>query len=116
VLTRQRVTGPICITHTRNDTAVGIAYPLASRIARDPLASLAALGDARDPYGGMGRNGAQHTPEAADGALALRAAGQPLALAAGRVHNVNADACIGDHNDVCQEPTVYLVLAAAAST
>jgi hypothetical protein len=32
------------------------------------------------------------------------------------VHNLNADACIGDHNDVCREPTAYLVLAAAAST
>jgi hypothetical protein len=116
VLTRRRVTGPICITHTKNDTAVGIAYPLVSRIARDPMASLAALGDADDPYGGMGRNGAQHTPEAAGGAFELRAAGQPLGLAAGQVHNVNADACIGDHGDVARDPTAYLVLAAAAST
>jgi hypothetical protein len=111
MLTRRRVTGPICITHTKNDTAVGIAYPLASRVARDPMASLAALGDADDPYGGMGRNGAQHTPEADGGALELRTVGQPLALVAGRVHNVNADACIGDHSDITRDPTAYLVLA-----
>jgi hypothetical protein len=76
------------------------------------MASLAALGDADDPYGGMGRNGAQHTPEADGGALELRTVGQPLALVAGRVHNVNADACIGDHSDITRDPTAYLVLAA----
>jgi hypothetical protein len=111
------VTGPICITHTRNDKAVGIAYPLASRVARDPLASLAALGDANDPYGGMGRNGAQHTPEVVGGdALHLRAVGQPLRLEPGKVHNYNGDACIGGHSDICGQPTVYLALAAAVST
>jgi pimeloyl-ACP methyl ester carboxylesterase len=60
-LERKRVSGPICVTYTHNDKAVGIAYPLASRISRDPAA---ALGDANDPYGGMRRNGAQHTLEA----------------------------------------------------
>jgi hypothetical protein len=117
VLTRRRVTGPICITHTRNDKAVGIAYPLAARVARDPLASLAALGDADDPYGGMGRNGAQHTPELVGGdTLHLRAVGQPLRLEPGKVHNYNGDACIRGHSDICGEPTVYLTLAAAVST
>lgn len=56
----RRVNGSIVITHTKNDLAVGVAYPLASRIARD---NADALGDQIDPYGGMGRNGAQHTPE-----------------------------------------------------
>src|SRR5699024_1302541 len=60
VIKDRRATGPTIITHTKNDRAVGIAYPLASRIARD---NAAALGDKNDPYGGMGRNGAQHTPE-----------------------------------------------------
>ena len=35
VLGEKRVAGPVLITHTKNDKAVGIAYPLASRIARD---------------------------------------------------------------------------------
>jgi hypothetical protein len=46
VLGDKRVSGPILITHTKNDKAVGIAYPLASRNPRD-LAS--ALGDEMTP-------------------------------------------------------------------
>ncbi len=46
---------------TAKDKAVGLAYPIASRLARQ-IAS--ALGDANDPYGGLGRNGAQKTPDA----------------------------------------------------
>ena len=47
--------GPIIVTHTINDSAVGIAYALASRIFLD---NRAAFGDENDIYGGMGRNGA----------------------------------------------------------
>ena len=61
VLQDRRISGPLLITHTKRDSAVGIAYPLASRIARQ---AAAALGDEGDPYGGIGRNGAQRTPEA----------------------------------------------------
>jgi pimeloyl-ACP methyl ester carboxylesterase len=61
VLERRMVDGPIAITHSRHDTAVGQAYPLASRLKGQNASS---LGDAGDPYGGLGRNGAQHlTPE-----------------------------------------------------
>jgi hypothetical protein len=56
VVDGKRVDGPIIVTHTVNDKAVGIAYPLASRLA---LQTTAALGDANDKYGGLGRNGAQ---------------------------------------------------------
>ena len=44
------------MTHTKNDKAVGVAYPLASRIAGDKTA---AFGDENDKFGGLGRNGAQ---------------------------------------------------------
>jgi hypothetical protein len=56
VVDKKRIDGPILVTHTQNDKAVGIAYPLASRLA---LQTAAALGDAGDKYGGLGRNGAQ---------------------------------------------------------
>jgi len=56
VVEGKRVDGPIIVTHTVNDKAVGIAYPLASRIAQQTAAS---LGDANDKFGGLGRNGAQ---------------------------------------------------------
>jgi hypothetical protein len=113
VIVRQRVSGPICITYTHNDKAVGIAYPLASRIAGDEAA---ALGDANDPYGGLGRNGAQHTPEAAGGGMTLTAVGQSLALATGKIHNIESSACIADHGDVANAPVAYVTLAAVATT
>jgi pimeloyl-ACP methyl ester carboxylesterase len=98
ILQDQRVSGPIVITHTKNDRAVGVAYPLASRIAGDQSA---ALGDANDPYGGMGRNGAQHTPElSADEAELRDASGQAYAFGRGKVYNLNADGHIADHGDV----------------
>ncbi len=51
----QRLNGPIVITHTEQDKAVGLAYPIASRL-RQQVAS--GIGDANDPYGAIGRNGA----------------------------------------------------------
>ncbi|MGH3784035.1 MAG: hypothetical protein ACRDRO_26320 [Pseudonocardiaceae bacterium] len=65
-LSGHRVDGPIIVTYTANDRAVGIAYALASRIAGQIAA---ALGDASDVYGGIGRNGALSTPEALAGEL-----------------------------------------------
>ena len=48
--------GPFTITHTHNDLACTIAYPLASRLAGQAISG---LGDANDPYGSMGANGPQ---------------------------------------------------------
>jgi hypothetical protein len=56
VVDNARVQGPILVTHTKNDKAVGVAYPLASRINGDVAA---AFGDENDKFGGLGRNGVQ---------------------------------------------------------
>ena len=66
VLATQRVSGPIVVTHTRNDRAVGVAYAIASRVAGQVAQG---VGDAGDKYGGLGRNGALKTPEATSGRL-----------------------------------------------
>ncbi|AWK76444.1 hypothetical protein CBI38_34130 (plasmid) [Rhodococcus oxybenzonivorans] len=99
VLGERRVNGPVVITHTKNDLAVGVAYPLASRIARD---NAAALGDQNDPYGGMGRNGAQHTPELDRTEPLLRKVTPPhqYTFTHSKVFNLQADATITDHGDV----------------
>jgi hypothetical protein len=111
IIQDKRISGPIVITHTRNDKAVGIAYPLASRIAFD---NAAALGDANDPYGGMGRNGAQHTPElsASESELRQVAPGQKYAFTPGKVYNLNADEIIKDHSDVTSVPVANAVMSA----
>jgi predicted alpha/beta hydrolase family esterase len=56
VVDKKRVVGPIFVTHTKNDTAVGLAYPAAARISHD-VAS--AFGGPDDKFGGIGSNGAQ---------------------------------------------------------
>ena len=111
VLTERKVRGPILVTWTINDRAVGIAYPLASRLAGQDSSR---LGDAADLFGGLGRNGAQHTPEGVVGTL------QPVsghyAFEPGRIYNLNADAVIHDHSDICHDEVAFAFLTAVAES
>jgi predicted alpha/beta hydrolase family esterase len=102
VIDERRVSGPIVITHTKNDNAVGVAYPLASRIAFD---AAAALGDENDPYGGLGRNGAQRTQEATPGVLCDLDGS--YTFTAGAIFNLRADKFIMDHSDVTKHQVTY---------
>ncbi|HTO61637.1 MAG TPA: hypothetical protein VMM15_10325 [Bradyrhizobium sp.] len=97
VVAQSKIAGPIIATHTVNDKAVGIAYPLASRLASD---NAKALGDENDQYGGIGRNGAvrMKSAECVQGTL-LPATGAYQFLA-GKVYNLKADAFITGHGDV----------------
>ncbi|NHA69821.1 alpha/beta fold hydrolase [Phycicoccus flavus] len=113
VLARQRVTGPVVVTHTKNDRAVGVAYPLASRIAGQNAAS---LGDADDPYGGMGRNGAQHTTEVDGRAAVLEQVGHAYGFAPAKVYNLLADTYVHDHGDVRGVQVAYALLSAVAAS
>ena len=111
VITQKKVLGPIVVTCTKNDKAVGIAYPLASRLGGQ---NAAALGDANDPFGGIGRNGAMKTDEAVFGTLA--AVGSPYQFAAGSIYNLNADAVITDHSDICKPQVAWATVSAIAVT
>ena len=109
LLSEQRASGPILITHTKNDLAVGIAYPLASRMSRDVASS---LGDRNDPYGGMGRNGAQHVGEVDPAHDTLLPTGAPYSFRQGAVYNLEADDFIRDHGDVDGQQIAYAILNA----
>ncbi|MDB5385056.1 MAG: putative serine peptidase, partial [Planctomycetaceae bacterium] len=109
VITDRRVTGPIVITYTKNDEAVGIAYPLASRIAGQ---NSAMLGDRNDPYGGLGRNGAQHTSEVDDGEAELLDEGHTYAFQLGHVYNLLSDKFISGHSAVTGSQVVNALLDA----
>jgi hypothetical protein len=109
VVSAHKVRGPIIITHSKNDKAVGVAYPLASRIAGQDAS---ALGDAEDRFGGMGTNGAQHTPESVDGML--KAVGGAYSFEDGKVYNLDADAIIEDHSDICHDEVAFALLKAVA--
>jgi hypothetical protein len=110
VLTAHKVRGPILVTHSVHDRAVGVAYPLASRIAGQDAA---ALGDANDRFGGIGRNGAQHTPERV--VSTLQPVGQPYTFAGGSIYNLNSDAVINEHSDICHNEVAYALLTAVTA-
>lgn len=110
VVSAGKVAGPIVITHTRNDTAVGIAYPIASRLSRQDASD---LGDADDLFGGIGRNGAltRVTPEAVAGELLGRDG--VYAFTPGKLHNLQSDRFVADHSDVTGPEVANALLAAA---
>lgn len=95
VVTRGCVSGPILITHTHNDRAVGLAYALASRFSG---VDAAGIGDKDDPYGGIGANGAQNTPERIE--AELEAVGFSYDFAPGKVYNLRADKYVADHSGI----------------
>lgn len=104
-----RVTGPVLVTHTANDRAVGLAYAVASRLARQQAAGIGGPGDI---YGGIGRNGALKTPEVAGSTDALLDVGADYRFAPGHVHNLRADRFIGSHSAVTGAEVGYALLAA----
>jgi hypothetical protein len=113
VIATHRIAGPIIATCTRNDQAVGKAYPIASRLAGQ---AASALGDRSDRYGGIGRNGCLPacTPEAVDATLL------PVTSAyqfqADKIYNLNADAIITGHSDIQKPEVAHAMLAAITST
>src|SRR5215469_8798905 len=95
VVDNHRVKGPIVITYTPNDRAVGIAYPVASRLA-GTVAS--AFGDANAKFGGLDRNGAQKMElgEVVEGVDQRLAGGGSYSWQSGRFHNLESSKYIID--------------------
>ena len=105
--------GPILITHTANDKAVGLAYAVASRLAGQAAST---LGDEHDPFGGLGRNGAVNMPAAELGGAPreLLAPGGAYAFAPGRVSNLRADRFIDGHSGIRNDAVAYALLSVLA--
>jgi hypothetical protein len=97
IVDNHRIKGPILVTYTPNDRAVGIAYPAASRLS-GTVAS--AFGDAKDKFGGLGRNGAQkmEAGEVVLGVDRLLAVGGSYGWQSGRFHNLESSKYIVDPN------------------
>lgn len=95
VVDKQRIKGPILVTHTPNDKAVGIAYPTASRLS-GTVAS--AFGDQNDKFGGLGRNGAQKMEpgEVAAGVNQLLPVKGKYSWQPGKFHNLESSKFIID--------------------
>lgn len=111
VLSNGRVKGPVVITHTRNDKAVGVAYALASRFSGTTAAG---IGDADDPFGGIGANGAQMTSERVE--MELEDAGFAYRFESGKVYNLRADPFIAGHSDITGKQVAHALVAVIAGS
>jgi hypothetical protein len=111
IFDNRKVSGPILITHSKNDRAVGLAYPLASRLNGDDAAG---LGDATDLFGGMGANGAQHVDKQ-EISLQPVGANYDFKTSGKLVFNLNGDAIIQSHGDVARPETAAVLAAAMKS-
>jgi hypothetical protein len=112
LVSEKRVRGPVVITHTRADKAVGLAYAVASRVAGQIAA---AIGDKNDPFGGLGSNGAQKTAEARDGKLPSPGGSFDQPIGNGMLTNLLADGLIASHSDVRNPSAAFTVLSVAAA-
>jgi len=111
VIASQIVRGPVISTFSKLDSVVGTAYAVASRLAHDRLQ---AIGDAADPYGGIGHNGAQRTPESI--AIRLHRQGQPYQLRPAMVTCLDGSAgLITNHGDVTNTHVTYALASAICS-
>jgi len=111
VYEEQRISGPTLVTYTPNDRANRVAYPLASRLARQVAA---ALGDASDKFGAIGANGAQNTPEAVEGNLLSRDGSYDFEASV--VYNLEGSDYIGNHSDVAGREIANAIVAAVNAT
>ena len=107
------VTGPMIATFSFQDTVVGKAYAISSRLADD---NTKAIGDANDKFGGIGHNGAQKTVESTSQKLHL--AGTPYnKFALGKVHCLDgSDGLIKDHSDITNADVTYAFASVMSNT
>ncbi|MBB5341460.1 serine/threonine protein kinase [Tunturiibacter gelidoferens] len=107
-----RVDGPLVTTHSKKDTAVGVAYPAASFLAG---ADAADAGDVMYRWEGMGCDGAQES-DAAEHALG----DVPYEFVRGSWLNLDGNNVIvaggppsGAHSDIVHPETAFVALSAA---
>lgn len=115
VIDKKVVKGPMISTFSFQDTVVGHVYAIASRLADD---NVKAIGDANDPFGGIGRNGAQKTVESAAVKLKTAAApGAPYTFTPGVVTCLDGSGgLIKEHGDVANSDVTYALASAVAMT
>jgi len=110
VVTGKKVTGPILITHSDKDRAVGLAYPIASRLAGD---NAKAIGDKNDQYGGMGANGAQFAN--ADDTVKITPGAKTFKFASDKIFNLESSSVIDGHSSIVHDEIACVMLAAIST-
>ncbi len=106
VIDQKVVKGPFVSTFSAQDTVVGRAYSIMSRLAKDNSRD---IGDASDEYGGIGRNGALRTAEVLT--QRMRAPGSPYEFTMGVINNLDgSDGFVKDHSDVTNDADPWTCL------
>ncbi|WP_328947246.1 serine-threonine protein kinase [Streptomyces sp. NBC_00250] len=113
---QQRVRGPVVACYSRHDTALGVMYPLASRLAGDDSESFAAtaglLGTDDPRWGAIGHDGVQAVPGTVVRNLAaVLREGVP---ASGCVSVDTADV-VRSHSDIRRAELARVVVSAATT-
>jgi len=112
VVTKKVVKGPFVSTFSAQDTVVGKAYSVMSRLALDNTRE---IGDASDEFGGIGRNGPLKTEEVVTSHL--HAPGTPYDYALDSINNLDGSGgLITNHSDVTNPAVTYAVASALART
>lgn len=110
----RRVDGPVAVTHSARDSALGELYPLASLVGRDDAA---AADDLLFRWGAIGYDGAQAVPAAT---APLGPVGRAYPFTTGAILNLDGNAVIatggppaGAHGDIFDPEVAWAALAAA---
>jgi len=112
VLDKQIVKGPFVSTFSAEDSVVGKAYAVSSRLARDNSRD---IGDASDEFGGIGRNGTLKTTEATNARLQTPDGAYDYKL--GVINNLDGSGgLITSHGDVTNPTVTYAFASAVART
>ena len=112
VIDKSVVRGPLLSTYSAEDTVVGKAYAITSRLAND---NTRAIGDHNDEYGGIGRNGAQNATHSI--VEPLHQAGTAYAFVSGKIINLNGSGgLITSHGDVRNSNVTYAFASGVAKT
>jgi hypothetical protein len=107
------VKGPFFSTFSAQDSVVGKVYAITSRLALDDTE---AVGDAKDLFGGIGRNGAQRTIESQFEPL-LKANSGTYRFPLGKVLCLDGSGgLIKDHGDVTNADVTYAFASALIQT
>jgi hypothetical protein len=112
VIVKQVVKGPFVSTFSAQDTVVGRAYSIMSRLAGDNTRE---IGDASDEFGGLGRNGPQRTAEVAN--FRMNAPGTAYEYQADVINNLDGSGgLIKNHGDVTNDAVTYAFASVLART
>ena len=112
VIERRVVKGPFLSTFSAQDSVVGKAYSIMSRLAFDNTRE---IGDASDEFGGIGRNGPLKTAEVHT--TPLHTVGTAYDYKSGVINNLDGSGgLIKNHGDVTNEAVTYAFASAVART